>query len=72
MAANLRSETDVSDTKAPGTCSDCGNDAYIRLAGANGSAEMVCAHCFVDRARAGKLTDAKRPPIRAGATERLS
>src|SRR2546427_12110085 len=26
---------------APGRCSDCGNDAYIQLAG---EAEMVCAH----------------------------
>lgn len=40
---------------APGACADCGNDAYIRLAGTNGETVMVCAHCFADRARAGKL-----------------
>lgn len=70
--------TDMSEnSKVPGACSDCGNDAYIQLGGEDGSAEMVCAHCFVDRARTGKLVDAKRPPGRTAArtsvrTERLS
>jgi len=32
---------------APGRCSDCGNDAYIQLAG---EAEMLCAHCYGKRA----------------------
>jgi hypothetical protein len=46
---------------APGACADCGNDAYIRLAGTNGESVMVCAHCFADRARAGTLPkDASR------------
>src|SRR2546428_13520281 len=31
---------------APGRCSDCGNDAYIQLAG---EAEMPCAHCYGKR-----------------------
>lgn len=39
---------------APGACTDCGNDAYIRLAGKSGETVMVCAHCFADRARAGR------------------
>lgn len=38
-------------SKAPGTCVQCGSDAYIRLAGQKGGEEMVCAHCFVDRVR---------------------
>lgn len=58
---------------APGACADCGNDAYIRLSGENGSAEMLCAHCFVDRARLGKLVPVKRPGVgSASQTERLS
>lgn len=48
----------------PGTCADCGNDAYIRLSGDNGSAEMLCAHCFVDRVRAGKLQATRAPTPR--------
>lgn len=35
---------------APGTCVDCGNEAYIQLAGEGGT--MICAHCFADRGRA--------------------
>ncbi|MFN2520261.1 MAG: hypothetical protein ABR525_04355 [Candidatus Limnocylindria bacterium] len=31
---------------APGQCVDCGDDAYILLAG---SEELVCAHCFALR-----------------------
>lgn len=42
---------------APGACRDCGNDAYIRLARTNGETVMVCAHCFADRARAGRLPE---------------
>lgn len=42
---------------APGACSDCDNDAYIRLAGKSGETVMVCAHCFADRARAGRLPE---------------
>ena len=33
----------------PRQCVDCGQDAYIRLAGTDDS---VCAHCFADRGRA--------------------
>jgi len=28
---------------APGRCADCGNDAYIQLAGER---DMLCAHCY--------------------------
>lgn len=40
---------------APGTCVDCGSDAYIRMSGRNGDQVMVCAHCFADRVRSGGL-----------------
>src|SRR2546428_12249565 len=42
---------------APGRCSDCGNDAYIQLAG---EAEMLCAH------RYGKRMGIAPPPGRKG------
>lgn len=42
---------------APGACTDCGNDAYIRLAGTDGETVMVCAHCFPDHARAGAVPE---------------
>jgi hypothetical protein len=45
----------MAQRSAPGACADCGNDAYIRLAGPSGESLMVCAHCFADRARAGKV-----------------
>ena len=35
---------------APGTCADCGNEAYIQLTGEGET--MICAHCFADRGRA--------------------
>lgn len=44
---------------SPGACIDCGDDAYIRLAGQGGETVMVCAHCFADRARAGRLPEGK-------------
>ena len=37
------------DHKGPARCTDCGQDAYIRLAGTE---DYVCAHCFADRGRA--------------------
>lgn len=37
---------------APGTCVDCGNEAYIQLAGEGET--MICAHCFADRGRVVK------------------
>ena len=37
---------------APGTCVDCGNEAYIRLAGDQET--MICAHCFAVRHPAEK------------------
>ncbi|MGH2378497.1 MAG: hypothetical protein ACRDGT_08460 [Candidatus Limnocylindria bacterium] len=54
----------MAQRSAPGSCADCGNDAYIRLAGTNGETVMVCAHCFADRARAGDIpqdADRKSP-----------
>lgn len=58
---------------APGACTDCGNDAYIRMAGTNGESVMVCAHCFADRARAGTLPkDAPpKPPERTEQDRRI-
>ena len=48
--------------KAPGTCVDCGNDAYIKLAGDDD--RMVCAHCFAARSRRPQQ---KLPATPAGA-----
>jgi hypothetical protein len=49
------------DHKGPEKCMDCGQDAYIRLAGTE---DYVCAHCFADRGRAarGKTEAAKASP----------
>ena len=44
---------------APGTCVDCGNEAYIRLAGEQES--MICAHCFAVRHPAERPSAAKAP-----------
>lgn len=49
--------------KAPGTCADCGNDAYIRLGATDRGEEMVCAHCYADRIRKGGATT--REPSKA-------
>lgn len=38
---------------APGICVDCGNEAYIRLAGEGET--MICAHCFAVRHPAEKV-----------------
>ena len=38
---------------APGVCIDCGNEAYIRLAGERET--MICAHCFAVRHPAEKV-----------------
>jgi len=46
-------------TGAPGACTDCGNDAYIRLAGG----ELVCAHCYGARG----VRTATRPATSADA-----
>ena len=40
------------DHKGPEKCTDCGQDAYIRLAGTE---DYVCAHCFADRGRAARV-----------------
>jgi hypothetical protein len=42
------------DHKGPQKCTDCGQDAYIRLAGTE---DYVCAHCFGDRGRAARATE---------------
>jgi len=39
------------DHTGPEKCSDCGQDAYIRLAGTE---DYVCAHCFSDRGRSAR------------------
>ena len=39
------------DHKGPEKCTDCDQDAYIRLAGTE---DYVCAHCFGDRGRAAR------------------
>ena len=43
---------------APGSCVDCGNDAFIRLASPDGREEMICGHCYAERIRA------KPPPMK--------
>jgi hypothetical protein len=53
------------DHKGPAQCTDCGQDAYIRLAG-GGTEAFVCAHCFADRARSAR--GAKARPIAEPAT----
>ena len=42
------------DHKGPEKCTDCGQDAYIRLAGTE---DYVCAHCFADRGRSARTKD---------------
>ncbi len=37
----------MTDENAPGKCADCGDDAYIQMAGDDA---FVCAHCFATRA----------------------
>jgi hypothetical protein len=54
---------------APATCVDCGNDAYIRMAQGppkdDGTAEMLCAHCYAGRLRKGKIArEAPEPSYR--------
>ena len=49
---------------APGTCVDCGNEAYIRLAGETET--MICAHCFAARKRPDPKDE--RRPSREAAT----
>jgi len=53
----------MAQRSAPGTCADCGDDAYIRLAAGDGSREMVCAHCFADRVRSGKAKVQERAEV---------
>ena len=55
------------DHTGPEKCTDCGEDAYIRLAGTE---DYVCAHCFADRGRSAatklKLAKASQsPPTRS-------
>jgi len=47
------------DHKGPEKCVDCGQDAYIRLAGTE---DYVCAHCFADRGRSARTA---REPLTA-------
>lgn len=57
------------DHKGPEKCTDCGQDAYIRLAGTE---DYVCAHCFADRGRSARAKDprglakaSQSPPTRS-------
>lgn len=47
---------------APGTCVDCGNEAYIKLAGEG--EEMICAHCFDARRLASARVSPPQPAAR--------
>lgn len=64
----------MAQRSAPGACADCGNDAYIRLAGANGQPLMVCAHCFADRVRTGTVHEngSHKAPERTELDHRVS
>lgn len=56
--------SDMKDENAPGRCADCGDDAYIQMAGDDA---FVCAHCFARRATR------RRPAVGAAApVERAS
>jgi hypothetical protein len=59
MAARGPNDVDI-DHKGPEKCTDCGEDAYIRLAGTE---DYVCAHCFADRGRTARA--ANEPTTRA-------
>jgi hypothetical protein len=57
------------DHKGPEKCTDCGQDAYIRLAGTE---DYVCAHCFADRGRSARAKNSgglarasQSPPTRS-------
>jgi hypothetical protein len=52
-------------SNAPGRCTDCGSDAYIRLGAKNGEEEWVCAHCYSERSRPGRKEPAEQPLERA-------
>ncbi|GAC1461226.1 MAG: hypothetical protein NVSMB8_12390 [Candidatus Limnocylindrales bacterium] len=45
----------MTDDKAPGRCADCGEDAYIQMAGDD---DFVCAHCFAGRATRRRMPTA--------------
>lgn len=45
----LRYPSEGESMNAPGSCVDCGEEAYIQLAGEE---SMICAHCFAARAHA--------------------
>lgn len=45
----------MNDENAPGTCVDCGADAYIRLATDDA---FICAHCFAGRAAQRRVPSA--------------
>ena len=57
------------DHKGPEKCIDCGQDAYIRLAGTE---VYVCAHCFADRGRPvrGTRPTGEPPKLSPGGSSR--
>ena len=67
----LASSSDVQDpSTSPATCADCAADAYIRMPVRDGSAEVLCAHCYDERLRAGTMSresEAPRPAARLSA-----
>lgn len=60
MAAKLRWRIAVDErSRTPGTCVDCGSDAFIQLAPQDGRDEMICGHCYGERLRKQPLTPKK-------------
>ena len=51
-------------SSAPGSCADCAGDAYIRMSEGDEPEEMLCAHCYGERARADKDEPAAGPAHR--------
>ncbi|HEX9435755.1 MAG TPA: hypothetical protein VGA16_01195 [Candidatus Limnocylindria bacterium] len=41
----------MEERRAPGTCVDCGSDAFIRLSSQDGREDMICGHCYAERIR---------------------
>jgi len=49
----------MTDDNAPGKCTDCGDDAYIQMAGDDA---FVCARCFAGRATRRRQAPAAEQP----------
>lgn len=56
MARKLPPQTvGMEERRAPGTCVDCGNDAFIRLSSSDGREDMICGRCYAKRGRASRV-----------------